>query len=157
MSAFERAAAFVMAQEGGYVNDVHDRGGETKFGISKRQYPNEDIPNLTVNRARTLYRLDYWEPNRCGELPPHMALCVLDAAFHGGPAIRWLQQAVGAKIDGVIGPKTIAAARACQDKPQAVRDMLAARQMRFVTLAEWQRYGLGWTRRVLALALYQMD
>ena len=35
----------------GYVNDPKDRGSETKAGISKRAYPNEDIKNLTLDRA----------------------------------------------------------------------------------------------------------
>lgn len=157
MSTFERALLFVLAQEGGYVNDLHDPGGETRYGISKRQYPAEDIRNLTVERARELYRRDYWDKNRCNELPAHMALAVFDAAVNGGAPIRWLQMAVGASIDGAIGPKTIAAANACKDKPKAVRDMLASRMMYLTALAGWSRYGLGWTRRVVDLALYRMD
>lgn len=157
MSNFNRALLFVLAQEGGYVNDPHDPGGETNFGISKRRYPDEDIKNLTVERAGALYRRDYWDANRCGELPAHMALAVFDAAVNGGAPIRWLQHAVGASVDGVIGPRTIAAANACRDKPRAVRDMLAARLMRLVSLDGWHRYGLGWSRRIVDLALYRMD
>lgn len=37
MSGFSRAVAFVLAQDGGYVNDPHDAGGETRYGISKRR------------------------------------------------------------------------------------------------------------------------
>jgi lysozyme family protein len=157
MSSFERALMFVLAQEGGYVNDPHDPGGETRYGISKRRYPAEDIRNLTIERARELYRRDYWDQNRCGELPGHMGLAVFDASVNGGAPIRWLQMAVGASIDGVIGPKTIAAAHACRDKPKTVRDMLASRMMYLTALNGWSRYGLGWTRRVVDLALYRMD
>ena len=52
--AFQHAIHFVLDKEGGlrpdmgYVNDPKDRGGETKAGISKRAYPNEDIKNLTT-------------------------------------------------------------------------------------------------------------
>ena len=157
MSSFDRAVSFVLAQEGGYVNDQHDAGGETRYGISKRRYPAEDIRNLTVDRARELYRRDYWDRNRCGDLPGHMALAVFDAAVNGGAPICWLQMAVGASIDGAIGLKTIAAAHACRDKPKAVRDMLASRMMYLTALPGWSRYGLGWTRRVVDLALFRMD
>ena len=157
MSNFDRAVSFVFAQEGGYVNDPHDAGGETRYGISKRRYPAEDIKNLTIDRARELYRRDYWDKNRCGDLPGHMALAVFDAAVNGGAPIRWLQMALGASIDGAIGPKTIAAAHACKDNPRAVRDMLASRMMYLTALPGWSRYGLGWTRRVVDLALYRMD
>jgi lysozyme family protein len=43
---WQSAVDFVLAHEGGYANHTLDRGGETKFGISKHSYPNLDIPNL---------------------------------------------------------------------------------------------------------------
>lgn len=49
----------VLKLEGGYVNHPSDPGGETKYGISKRAYPEEDIKNLTVVRAKELYLRDY--------------------------------------------------------------------------------------------------
>lgn len=47
--------------EGGYSNDPHDPGGETKYGISKRAYPNTDVKHLTRDGAITLYYYDYWK------------------------------------------------------------------------------------------------
>jgi hypothetical protein len=46
--------------EGGYVDDPADPGGETNMGISKRSYPNEDIKNLTRDRAIEIYYRDFW-------------------------------------------------------------------------------------------------
>jgi lysozyme family protein len=40
---FDEAFDKLIDHEGGYVNDPKDPGGETKFGISKRQYPTLDI------------------------------------------------------------------------------------------------------------------
>ena len=40
---FSEAITFILDHEGGYVDDKTDPGGETKFGISKRQYPNLNI------------------------------------------------------------------------------------------------------------------
>lgn len=53
-----------IALEGGYVNDPLDSGSETKYGISKRAFPNEDIANLTEDRATEIYQDHYWNP--CG-------------------------------------------------------------------------------------------
>ena len=50
----------VLHHEGGYVNDPQDPGGETKFGISKRAYPNVDIKNLSRKQAIKIYYDDYW-------------------------------------------------------------------------------------------------
>jgi lysozyme family protein len=71
---------------------------------------------------------------------------------NSGPrqAIRWLQRAAGAKDDGIIGPKTLAAVRAA-DPEQLVRRMLAQR-LRFMTgLPNWPAFGRGWARRIADL------
>ena len=67
-STFDSAIDNVLHYEGGYVNDPLDPGGETKFGISKRSYPNLDIKNLSRNKAIEIYYKDYWLQNRLNEL-----------------------------------------------------------------------------------------
>jgi lysozyme family protein len=62
MANFDEAFAFMLPHEGGYVFDTHDPGGETKFGISKKSYPKEDIAQLTKERACEIYRRDFWKP-----------------------------------------------------------------------------------------------
>ena len=57
---FERAFSYVLQNEGVYVNDLDDIGGETKYGISKRSYPNLDIKNLTLEEAQKIYFCNYW-------------------------------------------------------------------------------------------------
>ena len=37
--AFKRAIARLLGDEGGYVDNPADPGGETKFGITRREYP----------------------------------------------------------------------------------------------------------------------
>lgn len=60
---FEECIEYVLQFEGGYVNDPTDPGGETNFGICKRDHPNVDIKNLTKEQAIEIYRTEYWEPN----------------------------------------------------------------------------------------------
>lgn len=57
---FEEAFVEVIGIEGGYVFDKDDKGGETKFGISKRSYPDLDIKNLTLEKAKEIYFKDFW-------------------------------------------------------------------------------------------------
>src|SRR5690606_28008981 len=52
---FRRAVEVVLKHEGGYVNNPSDPGGETKYGISKRSYPELDIANLTQEDAIAIY------------------------------------------------------------------------------------------------------
>ncbi len=57
---FEEAFRAVLQIEKGYVNNKFDNGGETKFGISKKTYPELDIPNLTLEEAKNIYFYDFW-------------------------------------------------------------------------------------------------
>jgi lysozyme family protein len=92
--SFEQALKFVLEREGGYVNDPLDPGGETKYGISKKSYPNVDIRNLTPELAGSIYQADYWAPCGCDDRPAPLALVVFDTAVNIGTAraVAWLQQ-----------------------------------------------------------------
>ena len=62
----ERANKFIpkiLFAEGGskYTNDPNDSGGETKYGISKKAFPNLDIKNLTEEQAISIYKKMYFD------------------------------------------------------------------------------------------------
>lgn len=85
MSFFQAAFQVVVGVEGGYTPPgTDDPGGETKFGISKRAYPNLDIANLTLEAAQAIYLKDYWTPAGCDSLSWEMALCLFDGAVNQG-------------------------------------------------------------------------
>jgi lysozyme family protein len=106
---FSIAMKWLMSIEGGYVNDPTDRGGETKYGISKRQYPDIDIKNLSAAAAAKIYKHDYWDRFSCGKLPLPVGIYLLDCVVNhrASTGIRLLQQSIGATADGIIGPQTI--------------------------------------------------
>jgi len=84
MDYFDRCITFVLKQEGGYVNDPRDAGGETNFGISKRAYPGLDIKALTVEQAKEIYSFDYWLKAGCDKLAWPDCLVVFDTAINMG-------------------------------------------------------------------------
>lgn len=154
MALFDRCFEVLIGHEGGYVDHARDPGGRTKYGISQRSYPKEDIRAMTLDRAKEIYRADFWDKCRCDDLPPPLALIVFDAAVNCGPArsVRWLQKAVGAKADGAFGPGTLAAVKAKHDRVAAVcAEALAARFMYQAALPTWDVFGLGWARRIVSL------
>lgn len=132
MSAFDTAFAIVVGIEGGYVNDPKDPGGETKYGISKRRYPNEDIKNLTIERAKFLYQRDYWNSHHCDSLPWAEALLVFDTSVNGGNAERWHSMYAGS--------------------PQFVVNYQAEHALYLASLPGWIHDGRGWMRRLLTIA-----
>jgi len=112
---FDDVIPKILASEGGYVNDPDDPGKETKFGISSKAYPDENIKELTIERAKELYYSDYWIRGKVGGLPKELRYLHMDSCVNHGfsRASKMLQEAIGTvDVDGYIGPKTLEAARA---------------------------------------------
>ena len=106
----------ILKLEGGYVDDPNDRGGETKFGISKRSHPEYDIKNITEETARDIYLEYYWKPSKVERLDEHLRSDVFDMVITSGQsnAIKTLQRACNSSsrcekltVDGRIGPNTV--------------------------------------------------
>lgn len=165
MDNFARCFAFTLGAEGGFSNVASDPGNwtggavghgvlrGTKFGISAAAYPGLDIETLSETDAEAIYRRDYYEVLHGDELPLPVVMVVFDGAVNAGlkRAVSWLQQAAGLPADGVMGPGTLAAVQK-GDAVAVARDVLARRIDFYARLPAWANFGLGWTRRVIALA-----
>jgi len=81
---FDKAIKFILKWEGGYSNDSRDPGGETKFGISKRSYPELDISKLTLKQAKEIYYQNYWLKAGCQNMEYPLNLVVFDTAVNMG-------------------------------------------------------------------------
>lgn len=153
---FKRAFHLLLGHEGGFVDHPSDPGGATRWGVTERvarangySGPMQEYP---VEHARKVYRKLYWDAMRCDELPPALRYPAFDAAVNSGTrqATLWLQRAVGADPDGVIGPQTLAAAQAT-DADQIARRMLGDRLQFMTDLKTWPVFGRGWARRIADL------
>ena len=153
MKNFNEIIEKVLEHEGGYVNDPKDLGGETKYGITKRFYPDVDIKNLTIEQAKEIYRKDYWDRNRVESLPQNLWHIYFDMCVNMGKrtAVKVLQRAAVNKgrdieVDGGLGPATIGALKGVElDRVRAFRvkyyvDLITARP-------EQEKFFLGWFRR----------
>ena len=110
---FKRAIAITLQNEGGYVKNPNDRGGETNYGISRRAYPKLDIRNLTKEFATSLYYQDYWLRYKCARIEyVPLAVKFFDSVVMSPDgAIKCIQRAcrcLGKPLteDGKFGPKT---------------------------------------------------
>jgi lysozyme family protein len=156
MDAFSRAIEFSLKWEGGYSNDPLDPGGETRYGISKRSYPDLDIAHLTRLDAIDIYRRDFWGPAKCNVMRFPLSMVHFDCAINSGihQAAIILQRTLGVVEDGNIGPKTLAATR---EKDADIIAILAIeeREHFYRVLAEKQpklkRYLAGWMNRCASL------
>lgn len=153
---FEKIVNKVIQNEGGYVNDPDDPGGETKYGISKKYHPSEDIFNLTKTRAKEIYYAKYWIPSRCSDLPENIRYLHMDTAVHMGnvTAIKLLQKTIGVKIDGVFGEKTKRAAVDANIYVYAYHKMIAY-LVRVLKEPKKSKYLEGWLIRLKKVTEYR--
>lgn len=150
MSAnFDKAFAMIVSAEGGYSNNPTDPGGETKFGISKRAYPNEDIANMTLARAKEIYGKDFWQAAHGDDLPWPLALFVFDAAVNQGlpAAVMLLQKSLGIAQDGSFGSRTQKAI-ASADGKELCSLFMADRALRYTGTRNFDTFGRGWLKRL---------
>jgi lysozyme family protein len=146
---FDEAFAALIGNEGGLVDNPADPGGLTKYGVSKRAYPMEDIRNLTLDRAKQIYFRDYWTPAGCENVPEAIRFDLFDTAVNSGirAAVKCLQTAAGCPIDGVLGPQTLAAIAALDGARLSAR-FNGARLQFMASLATFSAFGRGWANRI---------
>jgi lysozyme family protein len=115
---FDASFARIIKSEGGYVNDPADRGGETNLGVTvgawgaylNRAIQPGEMKALTVDTVKPFYKSMYWDKVKGDDLPVGVDYAIFDFAVNAGVgrAAKFLQRAVGAVDDAVIGPGTLA-------------------------------------------------
>ncbi|MGY6256527.1 glycoside hydrolase family 108 protein [Paraburkholderia caledonica] len=151
MTSFDDAFDALIGNEGGYSNNPADPGGETMWGVTARVAHASGyagaMRELPRDTAKTIAKKLYWDPLRLDELDARVAFQIFDANYNGGHPVIWMQGAAGAKVDGLIGPVTIAAVQATDP----LRFMLrwnALRLRYFTSLSTWSSFGKGWANRI---------
>lgn len=124
-SILQAALAYILRNEGGYVNNVADRGGPTNFGITlddlseyrKTPVGPDSVKYMTTDEAQQIYWEHYLKPMAIDQLTAQpIAICLADTGVLYGPgtAIHYGQQVCNGygyqlNVDGMMGPKTIMA------------------------------------------------
>lgn len=158
---YPESYAFTLQFEGGYVDHPEDPGGCTNKGITIgtlrawRNDPNvtcADVRMLTDEEAAEIYAENYWKPVWGDDLPVGLNTQVWDWGVNSGPhrSIMALQQLVGSADDGVMGPKTLEAAKthvASAGIDATIEAYGAKRQAFYESLSTWPTFGKGWTDR----------
>ena len=156
-TTFEEIIEQVLEHEGGYVNDPHDAGGETNFGIAKKFNPDVDIKNLTKEGAKEIYYEKYWKPSKADKVPDQLKHIYFDMVVNFGKrgAVKVLQQAAVAKghkiaVDGGIGPNTLKAIQNVEtDRVRAYRVLKFANIV--IKKPTQEKFWLGWFRRAIGV------
>ncbi len=161
---FALALKHVLKLEGGWSNHPADKGGPTNKGITLKTFEraiddgfvisNTDdlitaLKNITDATVKKIYFNYYWQKAACQHLPKALAILHFDAAVNHGPrrAIKFLQETIGAKIDGEFGPETKTKVRTDQVS-NYLATYIVIRKTYYQQLKQFPVFGKGWMNRL---------
>lgn len=174
MADFSKALNVILGNEGGYVNDPSDRGGETYKGISRNNFPGwigwDTIDLLKVHRnfpdmldgnrdlqveVGYFYETKFWNRMAGDQISEQaVANSIFDFGVNSGVATsaRLAQEVVGAKTDGIIGAKTAEAINSF-NPAHFLAAFTVEKIRRYVEIVqarpESKKYLLGWIIRAI--------
>ena len=155
-SNFDKCLEMLLEHEGGYVNNVNDRGGMTNLGVTRRVYEDwmdrpvteQEMRDLTPDDVAPIYKKNYWDRVKGDSLPSGLDWSCFDWAVNSGsgrPA-KAIQRAVGATQDGAIGNQTLGLI--AEKEPKFIIDYVyTVRQAFYESLDDFKHFGRGWSRR----------
>jgi lysozyme family protein len=159
MDAFEAGTRFFLGPDyDGHLDDsAPGEAFSTKFGVTEMTYAGALADGVvgkpwyqvqTVADVLPIYQTDFYDMNRCGEMPPCVGMVVyVDSTLMGlhEPAAN-LQKTLGVKQDGRIGPITLAAL--VRANCRSIAAQVEALDLKYLQgLPKWSLYKNGWTHR----------
>jgi len=94
INVFDKAMAFVLPHEGGFVHHKNDKGGATNRGITQktlsehlgRKATIDDVKNLDEETAREIYKNQFFNPIASKLDDPKAQMVAFNAAIASGPS-----------------------------------------------------------------------
>lgn len=164
-AGFKRSMPYLLAHEGGKVDNARDPGGRTNQGVTQRVYNGartrkgqepRDVYSMTPQERDAIYRFQYWNAISGDKLPLGLDYVLFDGAVNSGPvqSVKWCQRALAdagyytGKIDGHMGEGTLAAIEQ-HTNHDALIAAICGRRLNFLqALKTWNDFGKGWMKRV---------
>lgn len=140
MSASNYSACLkeILRNEGGYVNNPKDPGGETNYGITiataRANGYTGSMRTIPMSVVEAIYRKKFWKSaqGNCDDLPAGVDLVVFDYAVNSGPGRAWQFY----KANKAATPA------------DTISKLCAARLAFLRSLKTWPTFGKGWSTRV---------
>ena len=174
MADFSTALGKVLDNEGGYVSDPSDPGGETYKGIARKIFNKWDgwllvdiakrksgFPaNLEQDtdlqqKIKDFYEVNFWDKvNGDNITNQSVAMSIFDFAVNGGvsTSASLAQMVIGEETDGVLGQNSVAALNAF-DPDHFLASFTVAKIARYIHIVkkrpESRKYFYGWICRAL--------
>ena len=166
---FDQMLNTTLKLEGGVTTDT---GGLTNYRVTQKTYdsvapslglPKKSVKDLKYGEVRSVYENEFYKKPRIDQLPTEKIQGLMfdwGVNAGSGTAIKKLQEIVGAKADGKIGKKTIAAVNQYiqeNGEDTLAFNILNSRLNHYTELVtsapeKYGKYEQGWTNRINYLA-----
>jgi len=159
----DKALVYIFKSEAGFQSDPNDMGnklpdgraGCTNLGVTQAAWESyvghpvtwNDMKALTAVKVTPFYKRKYWDAIRGDDLPTGIDYMMFDFAINAGPgrAIKLLQEAVGEKADGILGPISMSTIKAMPVK-QLIERFTDTKEKYYKSLDN-PKYEKGWLAR----------
>lgn len=167
MAKVEILAPWLLSWEGGYNKVKGDKGGATNKGVTLatwRKYGYDKNEDKVINERDVMLITEfdaiyvvlkpvYWDKWKADDIRSQaIANLVVDWYWNSGVyGIKLPQKVLGVKMDGVVGPKTIAAINGYGNQQELFRKLWLERKAYFERLAQnptQRKFLAGWLNRL---------
>jgi lysozyme family protein len=160
MAKSEILVPFIKSWEGKFVNDPNDRGGATMMGVTIATFRSvfgatktvEDLKRITPEQWHTIFKRYYWDKWKADSINSQsIANLLVDWYWASGSYGTKIPQSVlKVKVDGVIGPKTIAAINDYPNEKELFVKLWKEREAFFQRIAKGsqKKFLNGWLNRL---------
>lgn len=160
MARAEILKPFILSWEGGYSCTPGDRGGATNKGVTlatfRKVFGNDktvtDLKSITDEQWMYIFRSYYWDKWKAdGIKSQSIANLIVDWYWTSGVyGIKLPQKILGVTIDGIVGPKTLAAINNYPNEKELFLKLWKEREDFFKRIARGaqKKFLKGWLNRL---------
>lgn len=160
MAKSEILKPFILSWEGGFANIPGDRGGATNMGVTITTYRSvfgkertvEDLKALTDVEWLHVFNTLYWSKWKGDQIESQsVANLLVDWMWTSGSyGVKIPQRVLEVKIDGVVGPKTLAAINGYPDQEKLFSKLWQEREdfFRRIATGPQKKFLNGWLNRL---------
>ena len=160
MANIEILKPFIRSWEGGFCNIPGDRGGATNKGVTIATFRSvfgkdktvDDLKRMTEAQWTFIFRRYYWDKWQADNINSQsIANLLVDWYWTSGSyGIKIPQYMLGVGVDGIVGPKTLAAINGYPNEKELFNDLWRNRYGFFerIGVKTQKKFLAGWLRRL---------